>query len=327
MPFDRPRKPHRKERCPTENNTFTARNARRLIPYRPRRLARRGAPSLFQLLLPSVLGVCVCSLLLLGSTWAWFSAAARSDVSAVRSAEIFTKKDMTSQTQALAGLDKLSDEELLALVAPEGQTFAAYAADTEPEGQTFAAYAADTEPEGQTFAAYAAQTDLALLAQARAENAAPAYDMLTVTLTAEGTVSTGYFAVTYNGTRYYSHAVKPGDQVSFTVGRELYDAGYLCGDFAVEACWGARPANVPTLADLEAVCAKDYDASYLAPRYEQYLTALQMRYSALVAKKIGRAEEMRRAEEARLAEEAAAQQGTEDSWPQEGDAGAFYFLP
>ena len=209
--------------------------------------------------------------------------------------------------------DKLSDEELLALVAPEGQTFAAYAA--------------DTEPEGQTFAAYAAQTDLALLAQARAENAAPAYDLLTVTLTAEGTVSKGYFAVTYNGTRYYSHAVKPGDQVSFTVGRELYDAGYQRGDFAVEACWGARPANVPTLANLETVCAQDFDDFYLAPRYKQYLTALQMRYSALVAEKIGRAEEMRRAEEARLAEEAAAQQGTEDSWPQEGDAGAFYFLP
>lgn len=312
MPFDRPRKPHRKERCPTENNTFTARNARRLIPYHPRRLARREAPSLFQLLLPSVLGVCVCSLLLLGSTWAWFSAAARSDVSAVRSAEIFTKKDMTSQTQALAGLDKLSDEELLALVA------------LPPEGQTFAAYAADMKLD---IAPYdAAQTDLALLAQARAENAAPAYDLLTVTLTAEGTVSKGYFAVTYNGTRYYSHAVKPGDQVSFTVGRELYDAGYQRGDFAVEACWGARPANVPTLADLEAVCAQDFDDFYLAPRYEQYLTALQMRYSALVAEKIGRAEEMRRAEEARLAEEAAAQQGTEDSWPQE-DAGAFYFLP
>ena len=260
-----------------------------------------------------MLGVCVCSLLLLGSTWAWFSAAARSDVGAVQSAKIFTKKDTTSQTQTLAGLDKLSDEELLALVVP-------------PEGQTFAAYAADTEPEGQTFAAYAAQTDLALLAQARAENAAPAYDLLTVTLTAEGTVSKGYFAVTYNGTRYYSHAVKPGDQLSFTVGRELYDAGYQRGDFAVEACWGARPANVPTLADLEAVCAQDFDDFYLAPRYEQYLTALQMRYSALVAEKIGRAEEMRRAEEARLAEEAAAQQGTEDSWPQE-DAGAFYFLP
>ena len=313
MPFDRPRKPHRKERCPTETNIFTARNARRLIPYRPRRLARREAPSLFQLLLPSVLGVCVCSLLLLGSTWAWFSAAARSDVSAVQSAEIFPEKTTTSQTQTLAGLDKLSDEELLALVAPEGQTFAAYAA--------------DTEPEGQTFAAYAAQTDLALLAQARAENAAPAYDLLTVTLTAEGTVSKGYFAVTYNGTRYYSRAVKPGDQVSFTVGRELYDAGYQRGDFAVEACWGARPANVPTLADLEAVCAKDFDDFYLAPRYKQYLTALQMRYSALVADEINRAEETRQAaEEARLAEEAAAQQGTEDSWPQE-DAGAFYFLP
>ena len=130
MPFDRPRKPHRKERCPTENNTFTARNARRLIPYRPRRLARRGAPSLFQLLLPSVLGVCVCSLLLLGSTWAWFSAAARSDVGAVQSAEIFPEKTTTSQTQTLAGLDKLSDEELLALVVPpKEQTFAAYAAD------------------------------------------------------------------------------------------------------------------------------------------------------------------------------------------------------
>ena len=274
-----------------------------------------------------MLGVCVCSLLLLGSTWAWFSAAARSDVSAVQSAKIFTKKDTTSQTQTLAGLDKLSDEELLALVAPEGQTFAAYAADTEPEGQTFAAYAADTEPEGQTFAAYAAQTDLALLAQALAENAAPAYDLLTVTLTAEGTVSTGYFAVTYNGTRYYSRAVKPGDQVSFTVGRELYDAGYQRGDFAVEACWGARPANVPTLANLETVCAQDFDDFYLAPRYEQYLTALQMRYSALVADEINRAEETRQAaEEARLAEEAAAQQGTEDSWPQE-DAGAFYFVP
>lgn len=324
MPFDRPRKPHRKERCPTENNTFTARNARRLIPYRPRRLARREAPSLFRLLLPSVLGVCVCSLLLLGSTWAWFSAAARSDVGAVRSAEIFTKKDTTSQTQTLAGLDELSNEAMLALVAPEGQTFAAYAADTEPEGQTFAAYAADMKLD---IAPYdAAQTDLALLAQARAENAAPAYDLLTVTLTAEGTVSKGYFAVTYNGTRYYSHAVKPGDQVSFTVGRELYDAGYQRGDFAVEACWGARPANVPTLDDLEMVCAQDFDDFYLAPRYEQYLTALQMRYSALVAEEIGRAEEMRRAEEARLAEEAAAQQGTEDSWPQE-DAGAFYFLP
>ena len=313
MPFDRPRKPHRKERCPTENNTFTARNARRLIPYRPRRLARRGAPSLFQLLLPSVLGVCVCSLLLLGSTWAWFSAAARSDVGAVQSAKIFTKKDTTSQTQTLAGLDKLSDEELLALVA------------LPPEGQTFAAYAADMKLD---IAPYdAAQTDLALLAQARAENAAPAYDLLTVTLTAEGTVSKGYFAVTYNGTRYYSHAVKPGDQVSFTVGRELYDAGYQRGDFAVEACWGARPANVPTLADLEAVCAKDFDDFYLAPRYKQYLTALQMRYSALVADEINRAEETRQAaEEARLAEEAAAQQGTEDSWPQE-DAGAFYFLP
>lgn len=310
MPFDRPRKPHRKERCPTETNIFTARNARRLISYRPRRLARREAPSLFQLLLPSVLGVCVCSLLLLGSTWAWFSAAARSDVSAVQSAEIFPEKTTTSQTQTLAGLDKLSDEELLALVAPEGQTFAAYAADMK----------LDIAPYD------AAQTDLALLAQARAKNAAPAYDLLTVTLTAEGTVSTGYFAVTYNGTLYYSQAVKPGDQVSFTVGRELYDAGYQRGDFAVEACWGARPANVPTLANLETVCAKDYDDFYLAPRYEQYLTALQMRYSALVAEKIGRAEEMRRAEEARLAEEAAAQQGTEDSWPQE-DAGAFYFLP
>lgn len=312
MPFDRPRKPHRKERCPTENNTFTARNARRLIPYRPRRLARREAPSLFRLLLPSVLGVCVCSLLLLGSTWAWFSAAARSDVGAVRSAEIFTKKDTTSQTQTLAGLDELSNEAMLALVAPEGQTFAAYAAYTE----------LDIAPYD------AAQADLALLAQARAENAAPAYDLLTVTLTAEGTVSKGYFAVTYNGTRYYSHAVKPGDQVSFTVGRELYDAGYQRGDFAVEACWGARPANVPTLANLETVCAQDFDDFYLAPRYEQYLTALQMRYSALVADEINRAEETRQAaEEARLAEEAAAQQGTEDSWPQEEDAGAFYFLP
>lgn len=281
---------------------------RRLISYRPRRLARREAPSLFQLLLlPSVLGVCVCSLLLLGSTWAWFAAAARSDVGAVQSAEFSYRQTTTSQKQTLADLDELSDEKLLALVvAPEEQTFAAYAEDTE----------LDIAPYD------AAQTDLALLARAKADCAnLLSYQETTVTYTATGTASTGYFIVTFGGMEYPVGPLTPGQAVELTIAGTLPD-GFL----AVEAYWGTM-ASPSQLEALKSACA-ERNTRYLSGLQTEYLTELQRQYSALVAEEIDRrAEETRQAaEEARLAEEAAAQQGTEDGWPQE-DAGAFYFVP
>ena len=261
-----------------------------------------------------MLGVCVCSLLLLGSTWAWFAAAARSDVGAVQSAEFSYRQTITPQTQTLADLDELSNEGLLALVVGPGeQTFAAYAADMELD--------IAQDDAAQTDFALLAQTDLALLAQAKADCAnLLSYQETTVTYTATGTASTGYFIVTFDGVAYPVGPLTPGQAVELTI------TGPLPDDLlAVEAYWGTM-ASPSQLEALKSACA-EWNTRYLSGLQTEYLTELQRQYSALVEKEIDRAEETRQAaEKARLAEEAAAQQGTEDSWPQE-DAGAFYFLP
>ena len=277
LPYHR----HRKERCPTEKKNFTARKAAR-------------ETGLWRLLMPSVLGMCVCVLMLLGSTWAWFSASVSSGVSAVQSAEIFKNVTTETRTETVAGLNELSDEALLALAGQQGQTFAAYAG------------AAGLDVD-------AAQVDLALMAQAREADPAPTYEVVTVTLAAEGNVSTGYFAVSYRGATYYSGAVRPGEQVSFEVPGPIYAQE---GEFAVEACWGAPPEDGATLEMLETVCAQEFDAE-LSTMYEQYLTALQKNYSARVTDEIGRAEEARIAEAERLAEENAAMQENAEEWTQE----------
>ena len=121
----------------------------------------------------------------------------------------------------------------------------------------------------------------------------PTYRETTITLTAGGTASLGYFIVTFDGEDYYSDAVEPGDEVSFVVDGDSYGVD----DFAVETCWGMPPEDVLTLYDLEEACSVDFDALFAA--YEAELEEEQQRLEA----------ERLEAERQRLAE----QQATEEA--------------
>ncbi|MGM9573151.1 MAG: hypothetical protein ACI3VJ_01865 [Hominicoprocola sp.] len=128
----------------------------------------------------------------------------------------------------------------------------------------------------------------------------PTYRETTITLTAGGTASLGYFIVTFDGEDYYSDAVEPGKEVSFVVDGDRYGVD----DFAVEACWGMPPEDVLTLYDLEEECSVDFDA--LFAEYEAELEAERQRLEA------ERLAEQRLAEQQAAEEAAAAAPGADD---------------
>ena len=95
------------------------------------------------------------------------------------------------------------------------------------------------------------------------------YEVTTITLTAGGTASLGYFIVTFDGEDYYSNAVEPGDEVSFTLFGQ-----YGVGDFSVEACWGMPPEDGLTLDYLAELEAKKCEIA-LDDAYEEWLAEQQ----------------------------------------------------
>ena len=96
------------------------------------------------------------------------------------------------------------------------------------------------------------------------------YEVTTITLTADGTASLGYFIVTFDGEDYYSDAVKPGDEVIFVVDGDSYGVD----DFAVGTCWGMPPEDGLTLDYLAELEAKKCEIA-LDDAYEEWLAEQQ----------------------------------------------------
>lgn len=120
------------------------------------------------------------------------------------------------------------------------------------------------------------------------------YKVTTITLTADGTASSGYFIVTFDGEDYYSDAVEPGEAVSITLfGR------YGERDYDVTSCWGTPPEGFLTLDDLADLEAEKYENA-LDAAYEEWL-----------------AEQQRLAEQQAAEEAATAAPGAAD--PEEGE--------
>ena len=98
------------------------------------------------------------------------------------------------------------------------------------------------------------------------------YEVTTITLTADGTASSGYFIVTFDGEDYYSDAVEPGDEVSFTLFGQYGER-----DYDVTSCWGTPPEDGLTLDDLADHETEKYEialgAAYDA--YEEWLAEQQ----------------------------------------------------
>ena len=92
----------------------------------------------------------------------------------------------------------------------------------------------------------------------------PTYRETTITLTAGGTASLGYFIVTFDGEDYYSDAVEPGDEVSFTLFGQYGER-----DYDVTACWGTPPEDGLTLDDLADHETEKYEIA-LGAAYDAY---------------------------------------------------------
>ena len=90
------------------------------------------------------------------------------------------------------------------------------------------------------------------------------YEVTTITLTAGGTASLGYFIVTFDGEDYYSDAVEPGDEVSFTLFGQYGER-----DYDVTACWGTPPEDGLTLDDLADHETEKYEIA-LGAAYDAY---------------------------------------------------------
>ena len=90
------------------------------------------------------------------------------------------------------------------------------------------------------------------------------YEVTTITLTADGTASLGYFIVTFDGEDYYSGAVEPGEEVSITLFGQYGER-----DYDVTACWGMPPEDVFTLDDLADHETEKYEIA-LGAAYDAY---------------------------------------------------------
>lgn len=74
--------------------------------YQPKHLARSGdGADIYRALAPSVIGMALCAACLSGTTWAWFTATASTDVSAIQTAQFLITQQVGGSTSSGGPVD------------------------------------------------------------------------------------------------------------------------------------------------------------------------------------------------------------------------------